>query len=200
MEHQPGATMASSPQRRDTPKVPPVEGAPSRLRLNLVGGLLLATLAGAVALSISLWIRLERTRAELAEEAAPAATAPVAHSVPAPIETPAEPVEAAATPPPAPPAAAPAVEERLVLLLTVGTRHYAEKQLRLLKQKCRAPLAVYQQRRGRCAWSTCYAVAAREEDAELARPCGETKGQVVRDRKDFALLQGGLRPPHTGLD
>jgi len=78
-----------------------------------------------------------------------------------------------------------------VLLLTVGTRHYAEKQLRLLKQKCRAPLAVYQQRRGRCAWSTCYAVAAREEDAELARPCGETKGQVVRDRKDFAALQGG---------
>jgi hypothetical protein len=193
MEHHPGATMASSPQRRDTPKVPPVEVAPSRWSLNLLGVLLVATLAGAVVLSISLWIRLERTRAELAEEAGPATEAPVARSAPAPqpIETPAEPVEAAATPPPAAPAAAPAVEERLVLLLTVGTRHYAEKQLRLLKQKCRASLAVYQQRRGRCAWSTCFAVAAREEDAELARPCGETKGQAVRDRKDFVALQGG---------
>jgi hypothetical protein len=190
MEHQPGATMASSPQRRDTLEVPPVEGPRSRWSLNLLGVLLLATLAGAVVLSISLWIRLERTRAELAEEEAPAAVAPLARSAPAPqpIETPAEPMEAAATPPPA---AAPAVEERLVLLLTVGTRHYAEKQLRLLKQKCRAPLAVYQQRRGRCAWSTCFAVAAREEDAELARPCGETKGEVVRDRKDFVALQGG---------
>jgi hypothetical protein len=77
---------------------------------------------------------------------------------------------------------------QLVLLLTVGTQHYAEKQLRSLRKRCRAPLAVYQQRRGRCGWSQCWAVAVPAEDREQARGCGAVKGQALRDRRDFLQL------------
>jgi hypothetical protein len=80
-------------------------------------------------------------------------------------------------------------EDRLLILISVGTRHYAEKQLRALRKHCRAPLAVYLQKRGRCGWSQCFAVAAREADADLARACGATKGQALRERSDFALIQ-----------
>jgi hypothetical protein len=76
--------------------------------------------------------------------------------------------------------------------VTVGTRHYAEKQMRAMRKKCPAPLAVYQQKRGRCAWSTCFAVAVPEADAERAHGCGESKGQSLRDRKDFVPV-----PPST---
>jgi hypothetical protein len=88
----------------------------------------------------------------------------------------------------APPAARPP-EDRLLILLTVGTRHYAEKQLQLIRQRCSAPVAVYLQRRGRCGWSQCFAVAAREADADRARGCGPAKGQALRDRADFALVE-----------
>jgi hypothetical protein len=77
---------------------------------------------------------------------------------------------------------------QLVLLLTVGTQHYAEKQLRTLRRRCKAPLHVYQQRRGRCAFSQCWAVAAPAEDGLDLRSCGEVKGQSLRDRKDFVQL------------
>ena len=152
------------------------EARPLR-RLRILAVLLSTLLVGSVVISVALWIALQRTRGELtaAEEVKPAAPAP----------PPPPPREIA----PAKPPVQAAPEDRLLILLTVGTRHYAEKQLRTLRQHCRASLAVYLQRRGRCGWSQCFAVAAREADADLARSCGPTKGQALRDRTDFALIQ-----------
>ena len=74
-----------------------------------------------------------------------------------------------------------------MLLLTVGTRHYADKQLRRLRSRCPARLAVYQQVRGRCAYARCFAIAASAQDEGLTRGCGQVKGQALRDRSDFTL-------------
>jgi hypothetical protein len=165
----------------------------SRWGLNALGVLLSSLLLAAIAFSGALWVKLEAARGELrasdaaeeaarikqerrmAEQAQTAAATPVAPPVDAQAVAPAPPQPAAS-------------EERLFLLLTVGTQHYAEKQKRLLQLKCKVPLAVYQQRHGRCGWSTCFAVAAKESDAELARTCGETKGQALRDRRDFIAV------------
>ncbi len=163
--------------------------AAARRRLRILAAVLLGLLVCSLICSAALWIALDRAREELAQAEEPPrpksrvqAQAVELSATPAPPERPAE-VRA-----PAPASVAPP-EDRLLLLLTVGTRHYAEKQLRQLRKHCRAPLAVYLQRRGRCAWSQCFAVAAREADADLARGCGATKGQALRERTDFALIE-----------
>jgi hypothetical protein len=237
MGHLPGAALAKTNQQRRTatsrivldedgaevsgpdepadPATPPDEAPRSRTSALLV--LLAIALTGSLLLSLTLWIKLERTRDELAEAAEESAVTRrlAAPAVPTSLAAPPVPVSSAATAAPvsptaaavavsptaaavavpqspmpqSPAASAPAVSapaaDRLLLLLTVGTRHYAEKQARELRQKCRAPLAVYQQKHGRCAWSTCFAVAVPEADAELARNCGEPKGQALRERTDF---------------
>ena len=175
--------------------------APSTWRLNALGAVLGTALICALLLSVGLWVKLQRTRAELAEaelaaEMAEAALArdpePEEKTRPAPRGNAPEPVtaepEAVDLTTPRAQAQAPAQDDQLVLLLTVGTQHYAEKQLRSLRKRCRAPLAVYQQRRGRCGWSQCWAVAVPAADRELARGCGAVKGQALRDRKDFLQL------------
>ena len=185
----------------------------SNWRFNALGAVLGTALVCALLLSVGLWVKLQRTRVELAEAelAAEMAEAALARD-PEPEEKPkaaakAPPAEAAAPEAepvdftggvtgnlnggfaqPAPAAAAAAPEDQLVLLLTVGTQHYAEKQLRTLRKRCRAPLAVYQQRRGRCGWSQCWAVAVPAAEREQARGCGAVKGQALRDRKDFQQL------------
>lgn len=158
--------------------------AAARRRLRILAAVLFGLLVCSLICSAALWIALDRARGELAEaeETPPpkprVQTRIVELSAPAPApERPAQ-VRPASPPP----------EDRLLLLLTVGTRHYAEKQLRVLRKHCRAPLAVYLQRRGRCAWSQCFAVAARQADADAARGCGPTKGQALRERTDFAPL------------
>jgi hypothetical protein len=184
----------------DEPTAPGSDAADrlrTRRRLNLLGALLVAALTGSLVLSLALWIELARIRTELgkrqaAEEtvraAAPQRGLPAAAQ--SAISAPADPTPAAALAPAPPPAAThPVADDRLLLLLTVGTRHFAEKQLGLLRQQCKAPLAVYLQRRGRCAWAQCYAVAARELDSDLARECGKIKGQALRERGDFILVQ-----------
>jgi len=169
---------------------------PSRWRLNLLGALLAATLAASLLLSLALSIGLARTRAELdkrAEEPGQAASQPRQPEAPRAPPAPAEgaaPVVGSATSASTPPAGGELVaEDRLFLLLTVGTRHYAEKQLRLLRPQCKAPLAVYLQRKGRCAWNQCFVVAAREFDMDRARECGKTTGQALRERADFILVR-----------
>ncbi len=182
--------------------------AAARRRLRILALALFTLLVCSLAVSAALWITLERVRDDLAAARATGAKAPPppAQAAAAPAPRPADPrrgeaaptaaVSAATAAPavavaaaPATPPGAAAAEDRLLLLLTVGTRHYAEKQLRLLRQHCRAPLAVYLQRHGRCGWSQCFAVAAREADADLARQCGATRGQALRERADFALVQ-----------
>ena len=175
----------------------------SQWRLNALGAVLSTALICALLLSVGLWVKLQRTRAELAEaelaaEMAEAALArdpePEEKARPAPRGNAPEPVTAEpeavdlTTPRAQAQAPAPSQEDQLVLLLTVGTQHYAEKQLRSLRKRCRAPLAVYQQRRGRCGWSQCWAVAVPAAERELARGCGAVKGQALRDRKDFLQL------------
>jgi hypothetical protein len=169
----------------------PGEEPPRKSRWTLTGALLVAALTASLLVSLVLWLKLQRVRDDLADAEAeaeksvvskiaelpvPPETAPVAQSTPAATDAP------QATTPRI--AAAPA-PERLLLLVTVGSRHFAEKQLRELRPKCRAPLAVYQQKRGRCAWSTCFAVAAAEADADLARNCGTTQGESLREKRDF---------------
>lgn len=171
--------------------------AAARRRLRILAVVLFTLLLCSLVASAGLWIALSRTRAELAGLAAvrpvevrrsppPRAAAIPEIALARPADPPREVPPAA--PAPAPAAAQPA-EDRLFLLLTVGTRHFAEKQLRLLRQHCRAPLAVYLQRRGRCGWSQCFAIAAREADLDRARSCGVTKGQALRERADFVLVQ-----------
>ena len=204
-----GARAQSSPDDETDPSAARLEAAVltggSSWRLNALGAVLGTALVCALLLSVGLWVKLQRTRAELseAELAAEMAEAALARD-PEPDERPksasktaqaeaAEP-EAEAVDltggraPPAPRVAASSPDDRLVLLLTVGTQHYAEKQLRSLRKRCRAPLAVYQQRRGRCGWSECWAVAVPASAREQARGCGAVKGQALRDRKDFLQL------------
>ena len=164
------------------PAQPPSRGQWSP---NLLALLLAGLLGGSLVLSGVLWFELGRLRAQV-EQAEANAVKP-APPPPAPVER----VAAAVVPEPAP---EPAVEaapppQRLIILLTVGTRHFAEKQLRLLRQRCNAPLGIYLQRHGRCAFSQCFAVAVREADANLARDCGETSGEALRDSGDFTELQ-----------
>lgn len=161
-----------------------------RWRLNLLGVLLAGLLGGSLVLSSVLWFELGRVRAQLEQsEAAPPERdgapppAPAAQTVraAAPAEEPAPAAEPAPQGKPAP--------QRLIILLTVGTRHFAEKQVGILRRHCKAPLAVYLQRRGRCAFSQCFAVAALESDASLALDCGKTRGETIRDSSDFMQLQ-----------
>jgi len=182
-----------------------INGA-ARRRLRILAVVLFTLLSCSLIVSAALWIALQRVRDDLAVAQAAGAKGVVATrtaqaaavQTPRPADPPREPAPAPAlAPPPVAPSVAPAApvaaaappEDRLLLLLTVGTRHYAEKQLRLLRQHCRAPLAVYLQRRGRCGWSQCFAVAAREADADLARKCGATRGRALRERTDFVLVQ-----------
>ena len=174
----------------------PGKDAPQPSRPTLLGVLLAAALAASLVVSLVLWVKLQRARDELADaEATQETAANQVAALPVPPETVAAVLEskpdllkpdASKIPAPKIPKVAAAPQpERLLLLVTVGSQHFAEKQLRELKRKCRAPLAVYQQRGGRCAWSTCFAVAAAEADADLARNCGETKGQALREKTDF---------------
>jgi hypothetical protein len=170
----------------------------SHWRLNALGAGLLTALLCCLLVVVGLKIKLNQTRAALAEaeSAAEAAESAVARE---PEEEPAEPESDRIPAPPLvaarAPIAAPLIMDgprpgpraQLVLLLTVGTQHYAEKQVRALKHKCTAPLAVYRQKRGRCAYSQCFAVAVPYEEAGSAGGCGRVKGQSVRDRDDFAL-------------
>lgn len=166
-----------------------------------MGVLLVTALAASLLISLVLWVKLQRVKDDLADAEAgqQEAVASQTAALPVPPETTTATV-ATGTPdilkpdlPKAPAArtkvAAAAPPERLLLLVTVGTQHFAEKQLRELKRKCKAPLAVYQQKGGRCAWSTCFAVAALESDAALAQNCGVTKGESLRERKDFVPVQ-----------
>jgi hypothetical protein len=207
---QPGPANRSNPDDETDPSAARLDEAVltgvSNWRLNALGAVLGTALICALLLSVGLWVKLQRTRAELSEaelaaemaeaalardpepeaEARPKAAAKAAAPEPEPVDltasrAPPAPAEAAA-------ATAAAPGDQLVLLLTVGTQHYAEKQLRSLRKRCRAPLAVYQQRRGRCGWSQCWAVAVPAEGRELARGCGAVKGQALRDRKDFLQL------------
>jgi pyruvate/2-oxoglutarate dehydrogenase complex dihydrolipoamide acyltransferase (E2) component len=164
--------------------------AAARRRLRILAVVLFTLLVCSLAISAALWVALRRARENLAT-AEPAHPKPAVASRPAPAAEapPAPPAPAVTATPATPPAAAPPAEDRLLILISVGTRHYAEKQLRLLRQRCRAPLAVYLQRRGRCGWTQCFAVAAREADLDLARGCGATKGKSMRERADFVLIQ-----------
>jgi hypothetical protein len=166
-----------------------------------MGILLVTALAASLLVSLVLWVKLLRVRDDLADaEAGQQETvASQMSSLPVPPETTAATV-ADGTPgnlkpdfpksqPARPKLTAAAQPERLLLLVTVGSQHFAEKQLRELKKKCKAPLAVYQQKGGRCAWSTCFAIAALESDASLAQNCGVTKGESLRERKDFVPVQ-----------
>ena len=204
-----GARAQSSPDDETDPSAARLEAAVltggSSWRLNALGAVLGTALVCALLLSVGLWVKLQRTRAELAEAelAAEMAEAALARD-PEPEEKPkaiakaaageaavpeAEPVDlTGGRAQPAQLAAAAGPEGQLVLLLTVGTQHFAEKQLRSLRKRCRAPLAVYQQRRGRCGWSQCWAVAAPASEREQARGCGAVKGQALRDRNDFSQL------------
>ena len=172
-------------------------------RLNALGIVLLTALICSLAIAVALRVKLGQTRAALSEaesaaeaaesavardpaakdaaEPEPQAAAPVHAAVAKAARAPAPEPEAAAE---APPAAAPH-REQLLLLLTVGTQHFAERQLRNLMHKCTAPLAVYRQRRGLCAYSQCFAIAVPASQAEAARGCGRVKGQSLRDRDDF---------------
>jgi hypothetical protein len=172
----------------------PGEEQPRKSRWTLMSALMVAALAASLIVSLTLWLKLQRVRDDLADAEAAAEKSVASKIAELPV-----PPEAAAAAEAAPTSAAPTAiaaaiagatpragaPEHLLLLVTVGTRHFAEKQLRDLKPKCRAPLAVYQQKRGRCAWSTCFAVAAAESDADLARNCGSTQGQSLREKKDF---------------
>jgi hypothetical protein len=213
----PAAGPASNPEDETDPSAPRLDDAAvasvSQWRFNALGAVLGTALICALLVSVGLFVKLQRTRAELAEaelaaEMAEAALArdpdaaedkaegksrddkpkaeerarPAPRTEPAARETAAVDLTARAA------TAAAAPGDQLVLLLTVGTRHYAEKQLRSLRKRCRAPLAVYQQRRGRCGWSQCWAVAVAAQDRELAKGCGAVKGQALRDRKDFLQL------------
>ena len=114
------------------------------------------------------------------EAAARAAeVAPAAGTAPDP--SPAHEAEPSAQAQPAP------AKDQLILLLTVGKQPYAEKQLRALKHRCDAPLAVYRQTRGRCAYDQCFAIAVPLADADQAKACGRVAGQSIRDRADFAI-------------
>jgi len=172
-------------------------------RLNALGAALLALLACSVLLNVALKMKLTHARTALAEAESEAEDA---ESAAAREPAGADKGTLAVQPRVAPTAAVPSVaevaqptpeaaaeptraeapkREQLILLLTVGTEHYAEKQLRRLMQKCKAPLAVYRQKRGRCGWSQCFAVALPASEAESARGCGHVVGQSVRDRDDF---------------
>ena len=172
---------------------PALTALPSQWRFNALSAVLATALCCALLLSLALWIKLSRARADLAEAelAAEMAEAAVArepsaadHEAPQ-AATKVDAVSLVPEPPVARAGAAAPTPDRLVLLLTVGTQHFAEKQLKRLRKQCRASLAVYQQRRGRCGWTQCFAVAAPESDAGLARGCGQVKGQALRDRADF---------------
>ena len=164
----------------------------SQWRFNALSALLATALCCALLFSLVLWVKLSRARVDLAEAEAAAemAEALVAREPSAAPDAPTK-VEAVSllpTDPARTSAKAAPASDRLVLLLTVGTQHFAEKQLRRLRKQCAASLAVYRQRRGRCGWSQCYAIAAPESDAGLARGCGQVKGQALRDRADFAAV------------
>jgi hypothetical protein len=174
-------------------------------RLNHLGVLLLAALLVTLLAALALRIQLTRARseaataienmAELDERLAELGRAPAAdvHAPPAAAgdvgaKTPGKGAAPAAdeAAPRAGPTAVP--DSRLYVLLTVGTRHFAEKQLRRLRHRCGGALALYRQKRGRCAFSECWVVAAPESDSEQARSCGKVKGQAMRDRRDFVGL------------
>lgn len=178
----------------DEPTDPGLGGPPqaaSPWQLNQLGLLLAVLLLCSLVVSVALALKLSRTRAELAEAEAAAEMAGSALAREPEEQKALAPAPAAAAPGVAPAAraasAAPAREERLLILLTVGTQRYAEKQLRSLKTRCKAPLAVYRQTRGRCGWDQCFAVALPASEAERARGCGQVKGQALRDRADFVL-------------
>ena len=193
---------------------PALTALASQWRFNALSAVLATALCCALLFSLALWIKLSRARADLAEAelAAEMAEAAVAREpsaaeddavaragaaagaaaagskiAGAPTKVEAVSLVPAALAEGAQAAANTTASDRLVLLLTVGTQHFAEKQLRRLRKQCRASLAVYQQRRGRCGWSQCFAVAAPEADAGLARGCGQVKGQALRDRGDFVV-------------
>jgi hypothetical protein len=176
------ALRRSEPPHHDELEAPEPESE-SHWRLNALGAGLLTALLCCLLVVAGLKIKLNQTRAALAEaeSAAEAAESAVARE---PAE---EPAERASELIPAPPLVAarapivaplitdgprPGTHAQLVLLLTVGTQHYAEKQVRALKHKCTAPLAVYRQKRGRCAYSQCFAVAVPYEEAGSAGGCG----------------------------
>ena len=170
------------------PEPDPWRGPPEaelRWRPNHLAAVLAVLLILSIASSVLLALKLRKVRADLAEAEA---AAEMAESALAQEEQSAglRPVEPAPAGPQPAEARAP-VRERLVLLLTVGTQHFAEKQLRALRKRCQAPLSVYRQVRGRCGWSSCFAVAVPAQDAEAARACGQVKGQALRDRADFVL-------------
>lgn len=181
----------------DEPTDPGLGGPPqpaSPWQLNQLGLLLAVLLLCSLVVSVALGLKLSRTRAELAEAEAAAEMAGSALAREPEEQKASAPAPAAAAPAAAEGAlaaragsAAPAREERLLILLTVGTQRYAEKQLRSLKTRCKAPLAVYRQTRGRCGWDQCFAVALPASEAESARGCGQVKGQALRDRADFVL-------------
>ncbi|MBS2024306.1 MAG: hypothetical protein JST92_18035 [Deltaproteobacteria bacterium] len=175
---------------------------PSPWALNKLGRMLLAALAVMVIAFALLAFKIHRLRQDLleAEAAADQAAAAAARDDSAAAEEPASvAADSSATPAgtagsgaaaagvAAKPGQAPA-RDRLVLLLTVGMRPYAEKQLKHLRAKCPARLAVYEQIHGRCRYARCYSIAAPESDQGLSRGCGQVKGQSLRDRADFRGL------------
>jgi type II secretory pathway pseudopilin PulG len=74
---------------------------------------------------------------------------------------------------------------QLQVLLTVGTRPFAERQLRRLRRRCGPSLGIYRQKRGRCAFSECWVLAAPADEPARAPACGPAKGKALRDRSDF---------------
>jgi hypothetical protein len=187
------ATMRSKRRPGEQPKLSDdddestIKEKKSRWSLNSLGAILLLALAASLAISLALWTRLSRARDELASTEAAEANARLKQE-----RRMAEEAQQSAVAVPVQTAPTPQVNQgpqRLILLLTVGTQHYAEKQRKLLQPKCpAAKLVVYRQKRGRCGWSACFAVAAKEADEEKARGCGETKGQALRDAQDFAAI------------
>lgn len=188
----PGALPAPGHDQPDSPGPAPA-ARQSPWRLNHLGVLLSLLLVYAAIASGGLWLRVLRMREQLAEAQAAQEKAEAALATERAGRSGAAAGAEAAAPAQdeAPAQAQAAVEaapggEHLLLLVTVGSRSYAERQLRLLKRRCKVPLAVYRQRRGRCAWEQCYVVAAPATEAARARDCGQAIGQTLRDRADFA--------------
>jgi hypothetical protein len=162
-------------------------------RLNYLSVMLLAALVVTLFAVVALRVRLTRALAQAGEAMAELAetdrrladlTRPAAME-PRPFaetERPAiRPAAASAdlelTPPPA--------SQKVLVMLAVGARRLAEKEVERLRPGCRASLALLRQQRGRCAFSNCWVVAADGEDSRRARACGKVKGTALRDRTDF---------------
>lgn len=191
----PGPAAPPSPGRAPAPVPGPAPALrQSPWRLNHLGVLLSVLLVYAAIASGGLWLRVLRMREQLAEAQAATERAEAAlakeQASSAPTATAATeaaaPGEDEAREETQPVAEAAPAGDHLLLLVTVGSRSYAERQLRLLQRRCKAPLAVYRQRRGRCAWEQCFVVAAPATEAARARGCGQAIGQTLRDRADFA--------------